>query len=156
MARKTAGLLIGIGAGLALAWAFRDRLRGLSDRIADIIVENGSGGAPRVTFVTPEVTVKRHKHVRWFVTNRSSQSVDISLRDWQDSTHRPVAPAVDADPDDREHPPQNGLSRPVPSGRRLPIRGRARGPQHGFEERVKYAVYLGETVAVDPIVKLVL
>jgi hypothetical protein len=95
------------------------------------------------------------------VHNHSQQGVVISLRDWQDnSNHEPVPPAVDADPDDKEQPPQDGLSREVPAGKKRPIRGRARKPQKNGEEAdeedVKYAVYLGEELAVDPIVKLVL
>jgi hypothetical protein len=153
MRKTTVAVLIGAGAGLALAWLFRSRFGALFDEPAEIVVEPG----PRVSFVTDSVTVKKHKHVRWMVDNRSGQEVGIALADWQDLSHRPAAPAVDADPDDHEHPPQNGLSRSVPDGRRRPIRGRARAPQGGAsEEKVKYSVYLGTDVAVDPIVKLIL
>ena len=157
MKKTTVGLFIGASAGLVLAWLFRDRLRGMFDEAADIIVEPGEGGRPRVSFVTPSVTVKKHKHVRWTVINRSTQEVGIALADWQDLGHRPAPPAVDPDPDDHEHPPQNGLSRSVPAGKQRPIRGLARAPQGGaFEEQVKYSVYLGADLAVDPIVKLIL
>ena len=157
MRKTTAAALIGAGAGVALAWLFRDRLRGAFDQAAEIVVEPGEGGQPRVSFVTPSVTVKKHKHVRWTVINRSTHDVGIALADWQDLSHRPAPPAVDPDPDDPEHPPQNGLSRSVPAGKRRPIRGRARAPQGGaFEEPVKYSVYLGADLAVDPIVKLIL
>jgi hypothetical protein len=160
MNKKRAGLLIGAGAGLGLLWLVRDKIAGLFDKRATIDVEDVSG-VPRVTFVTEEVTVKENKHVRWMVENRSQQSVTISLADWQDLKHQPVSPAVQADPDDDKKPPQKDLSREVPSGKKRPIRGRARAPKHNAneepdEESVKYSVYLGKDVAVDPVVKLVL
>jgi hypothetical protein len=101
------------------------------------------------------VTVKKNKHVRWQVTNRSIADVLIALADWQDANHEAVPPAVDADPDDHEHPPQHGLSRRVPANKKRPIRGRARAPRDGNAEEVKYAVYLDSELAVDPIVKLI-
>jgi hypothetical protein len=157
MRNTTAALLIGAGAGLVLAWLFRGRLGAMLDAPAEIVVEPGEGGRPRVSFVTPSVTVKTHRHVSWMVINRSTHDAGIALADWQDLGHRPAPPAVDPDPDDHEHPPQNGLSRSVPAGKRRPIRGRARAPQGGaFEEHVKYSVYLGADLAVDPIVKLIL
>ena len=157
MRKTTAAVLIGAGAGLALAWLFRGRFGPMLDAAAEIVVEPGEGGRPRVSFVTPSVTVKNQRNVRWMVINRSSHDVGIALADWQDLSHRPAPPAVDPDPDDPEHPPQNGLSRSVPAGKRRPIRGRARAPQGGaFEEQVKYSVYLGADLAVDPIVKLIL
>jgi hypothetical protein len=157
MRKTTAAVLIGAGVGLVLAWLFRGRFGAMLEAPAEIVVEPGEGGRPRVSFVTPSVTVKKHKHVRWTVINRSTHDVGIALADWQDLGHRPAPPAVDADPDDHEHPPQNGLSRSVPAGRRRPIRGRARAPQGGAsEEPVKYSVYLGPDLAVDPIVKLIL
>ena len=157
MRKTTVAVLIGAGAGLAIAWLLRSRFGVMLDEPAEIVVEPGEGGLPRVTFVTPTVTVKKHKHVRWTVINRSTHDVGIALADWQDLSHRPAPPAVDPDPDDPEHPPQNGLSRSVPAGKRRPIRGRARAPQGGaFEEPVKYSVYLGADLAVDPIVKLIL
>ena len=149
-------MLIGAGAGAVLAWLLRARLRGMFDAPAQIIVED-DGAQPRVTSVTRSVTVETNKHVRWMVINRSSHDVGIALAGWQDLSHRPAPPAVDADPDDHEHPPQNGLSRQVPARQRRPIRGRARAPQGGaLEEQVKYSVYLGPDLAVDPIVKLIL
>jgi hypothetical protein len=157
MRKTTAAVLIGAGAGLVLAWLFRGRFGPMLDAAAEIVVEPGEGGRPRVSFVTPSVTVKNQRNVRWMVINRSSHDVGIALADWQDLSHRPAPPAVDPDPDDHEHPPQNGLSRSVPAGKRRPIRGRARAPQGGaFEEQVKYSVYLGADLAVDPIVKLIL
>ena len=157
MRKTTAAVFIGAGAGLALAWLFRGRFGAMLDAPAEIVVEPGEGGRPRVSSVTQSVTVKKHKHVRWTVINRSTHDVGIALADWQDLSHRPAPPAVDPDPDDHEHPPQNGLSRSVPAGRRRPIRGRARAPQGGaLEEQVKYSVYLGADLAVDPIVKLIL
>jgi hypothetical protein len=156
MRKTTAAVLIGAGAGLVLAWLLRSRFGAMFDASAEIVVED-DGGQARVTFVTPYVTVKTNKHVRWMVINRSTHEVGIALAGWQDLNHRPAPPAVDPDPDDPEHPPQNGLSRPVPAGKRRPIRGRARAPQGGsFEEQVKYSVYLGSDLAVDPIVKLIL
>lgn len=160
MKKKGVGLLLGVGAGLGVVWFFRDQIAGLFDKRVDIDVEDLKG-VPRVVDVTPEtVTVKQNRHVRWTVHNHTQQDVLISLRDWQDdSNHEPVPPAVDADPDDKEKPPQDGLSREVPAGKKRPIRGRARKPQNNRgeadEEDVKYAVYLGGELAVDPIVKLV-
>ena len=160
MKKKGVGLLLGVGAGLGVVWFFRDEIAALFDKRVDIDVEDVKG-APRIVDVIPEtVIVKHNRHVRWTVHNHSQQGVVISLRDWQDSNHEPVPPAVDADPDDKEKPPQDGLSREVPAGKKRPIRGRARKPQKNGEEAdeedVKYAVYLGEELAVDPIVKLVL
>jgi hypothetical protein len=156
MRKTTAAMLIGAGAGLVLAWLLRSRFGAMFNVPAEIIVED-DGDQPRVTFVTDRVTVKKDKHVRWMVINRSRHDVGIALAGWQDLSHRPAPAAVDADPDDHEHPPQNGLSRPVPARQRRPIRGRARAPQGGaLEEQVKYSVYLGADLAVDPIVKLIL
>jgi len=161
MKKKGVGLLLGVGAGLGVVWFFRDAIAAMFDKRVDIEVEDVKG-APRIVDVTPEtVTVKHNGHVRWTVHNHSQQDVVVSLRDWQDDLNRePVPPAVDADPDDKEQPPQDGLSREVPAGKKRPIRGRARKPQkdgeEADEEDVKYAVYLGEELAVDPIVKLVL
>jgi hypothetical protein len=155
MSKKTTGMLIGAGAGLALVWLFRDRLTALFDVRALIIVKTGDDNRPHVDFVTDEVTVRRNRNVRWSVDNRSDADVVIALADWENENHEPVAPAVDPDPDDHDHPPQKGLTREVPAGKRLPIRGRARAP-HGpsRDEKVKYAVYLGKDLEIDPIVKL--
>ena len=158
MKKKGVGLLLGVGAGLGVVWFFRDAITAMFDKRVDIEVEDVKG-APRIVDVTPEtVTVKHNRHVRWTVHNHSQQDVVVSLRDWQDdSNHEPVPPAVDPDPDDKEKPPQDGLSREVPGGKKRPIRGRARKPrEEADEEDVKYAVYLGDELAVDPIVKLVL
>jgi hypothetical protein len=159
MRKTTAAVLIGTGAGFALAWLFRGRLRGMFDEPAEIVVDNGIAG-PFVSYVTPEVVVKKNKHVRWQVTNNSTAEVLVALEDWQDPNHQPAPPAVSADPDDHEHPPQRGLSRQVPGrnrhpGRR-PLRGKARAPRDGDVEDVKYAVHLNGRLAVDPIVKLIL
>ncbi len=156
MRKTTAAVLIGAGAGLALAWLFRGRLGRMADERAEIVVETGEGGRPRVTFVTPEVTVEQNRHVRWQLVNYSNADVLLALSDWQDANHQPVPPAVAADPDDHEHPPQNGLSREVPATKKRPLRGKARGPRQGDVEKVKYAVYLDNQLAVDPIVKLIL
>ena len=155
MSKKTTGILIGAGAGLALVWLLRDRLTALFDVRAEIIVKTGRDGNPHVDFVTDEVTVRRNKNVKWSVHNHSDADVLIALADWEDENHQPVAPAVDPDPDDHDHPPQKGLTREVPAGNRRPIRGRARAP-HGpsKDEKVKYAVYLNDHLEVDPIVKL--
>jgi hypothetical protein len=155
--KKSAGFLLGAAAGLVLAWLFRDRIAGLFDKRAKITVETGDDGKPHVVFVTREVTVKKNGHVRWKVTNDSKVDVVIALADWQDANHQPVTPAVDPDPDDDDKPPQQGLTREVPEGKSRPIRGKARGPSAGkLEEEVKYAVYLGKDLEVDPIVKLTL
>ena len=156
MRKTTAAVWIGAGVGLVLGWLFRGRLRGMFDEPAEIIVDTGEGGRPRVAYVTPEVTVKKNKHVRWTVTNQSTSDVLIALADWEDAGHQPVPPAVDADPDDHEHPPQQGLTRKVPANKKRPIRGKARGPRQGEVEKVKYAVHLNGQLAVDPIVKLIL
>jgi hypothetical protein len=156
MSKRTAGLLIGIGAGIGLACVIINRLRAGGDQTADIIIEPGTGGGPPIVDVTPEVTVKRNKHVRWLVDNRTQQDALVSLADWQDRSHRPVEAAVAAAADDNEQPPQENLSRRVPAGRRRQIRGRARGPRMALVESVKYSVYLDSALAVDPIVKLVL
>jgi hypothetical protein len=156
MTKKTAGLLIGIGTGIGLAWIVINRLRGAGDQTADIVVEPGSGGGPPGIDVTPEVTVKQNRHVRWLVDNRTQQDVVVALADWQDLSHRPVEAAVTAAADDNEQPPQDNLSRRVPAGKRRQIRGRARGPRMALVEAVKYSVYLDSALAVDPIVKLVL
>ena len=159
MRKTTAAVLIGAGAGLVLAWLFRGRmgrLGGMLDEPAEIVVETGEGGRPRVTYVTPEVIVKKNKHVRWQLVNHSNADVLLALKDWQDANREPAPPAVAADPDDHEHPPQNGLSRVVPATKRRPLRGKARGPRLSEVEKVKYAVYLDNQLAVDPIVKLIL
>jgi hypothetical protein len=162
MDKKSAWLLVGAGTGLTLAWLFRSRIAGLFgvsakiDESAEIIVETGHDGRPHVVYVTPEVIVKKNKHVRWQVGNGSNVDVVVALADWQDESHRPVRPAVDADPDDHEHPPQQDLSRKVPAQKSRPIRGRARGPSAGHVEKVKYAVHLDGNLEVDPIVKLTL
>ena len=160
MKKRTAAALIGAGAGLALAWLFRGRFAALFDQAAEIVVEPGDGGRPRVTYVTPEVIVKKNKHVRWQVINNTDAEVLVALAGWEDPNHQEAPPAVSADPDDHEHPPQHGLTRQVPGrnqhpGRR-PIRGKARGPRQGDFEVVKYAVHLNGHLAVDPIVKLIL
>lgn len=154
--KKSAGLLLGVAAGLTLAWLFRKRIAALFDEPAKIIVETGDDGRPHVVYVTPEVTVKKNKHVRWQASNDSNVDVVVALADWQDLNHQPVRPAVDADPDDHEHPPQRDLSREVPAQKSRPIRGRARGPSAGKLEEVKYAVHLDGNLEVDPIVKLTL
>lgn len=156
MDKKGAGLLLGAAAGLTLGWLFRKRIAGLFDERAKIIVETGDDGRPHVVYVTAEVTVKKNKHVRWQASNDSNVDVVVALADWQDLNHQPVRPAVDADPDDHEHPPQQGLSRKVPAQKSRPIRGRARGPSAGDIEKVKYAVHLDGNLEVDPIVKLTL
>ena len=156
MRKTTAGLLIGAGAGLILGWLFRNRFRAMFDAPAEIVVDSGVTG-PFVSHVTEEVTVEKSKHVRWQITNNTGADVLIELKDWS------APPAVSPDPDDHEQPPQRGLSRKVPGrnhgghpGRR-PLRGKARGPQGGAkEEKVKYAVHLNDSLAVDPIVKLIL
>ena len=162
MRKTTAGLLIGAGAGLILGWLFRNRFRAMFDAPAEIVVDSGIAG-PFVSFVTPEVTVEKSKHVRWQIINNTTAEVLIELKGWEDLNHQPAPPAVSADPDDHEHPPQHGLSRKVPGrnhggnpGRR-PLRGKAREPRGGaIEEKVKYAVHLNGPLAVDPIVKLIL
>jgi hypothetical protein len=156
MKKTTAAVLIGAGAGLALAWLFRGRFAALFDEAAEIVVEPGEGGRPRVTYVTPEVIVKKNKHVRWQLMNHSNVEVLLELRDWQDPNHQTAPAAVTADPDDHEQPPQNGLSRVVPATKKRPLRGKARGPRQGEAEKVKYAVYLDNQLAIDPIVKLIL
>jgi hypothetical protein len=160
MKKKDVGLLLGVGAGLGLVWFCRNQIAAMFDKRVDLEVEDQTDG-PRVVEVLPEtVTVKHNGHVRWTVHNHSQQDVMISLQDWQDSSHEPVAPAVDPAPDDNEQPPQDGLSRKVPAGKKRPIRGRARKPQKDGaevdEEEVKYAIFLDGGLAVDPIVKLVL
>jgi hypothetical protein len=154
MDKKSVGLLLGAATGFTLGWLFRHRIAGLFDQRAEIIVGPNGSTEPHVVFVTPEVTVKRNKDVRWLAINNSKVDVVVALADWQDLNHQPVRPAVDPDPDDHEHPPQKGLTREVPAGKHRPIRGRARGPNGGKEEKVKYAVYLGDRLEVDPIVKL--
>ena len=159
MKKTTAGLFIGAGVGVVLAWLFRDRFRGLFDQSAEIVVDSGVAGL-FVSHVTPEVIVKKNKHVRWQVINNTDAEVLVALAGWEDPNHQEAPPAVSADPDDHEHPPQHGLTRQVPGrnqhpGRR-PIRGKARGPRQGDFEVVKYAVHLNGHLAVDPIVKLIL
>ena len=159
MRKTTAGLLIGAGAGMIFGWLFRDRFRAMFDQPAEIVVDSGVAG-PFVSHVTKEVIVKTNKHVRWQITNNTNAEVLIELKGWEDLNHQPAQPAVSADPDDHEHPPQHGLSRRVPArnhnpGRR-PLRGKAREPQGGDAEEVKYAVHLNGSLAVDPIVKLIL
>ena len=160
--RKTiAGLLIGAGTGVILGWLFRNRFRAMFDEPAEIVVDSGVAG-PFISHVTEEVTVKTNKHVRWQITNNTGAEVLIELKGWEDLSHQPAPPAVSADPNDHERPPQHGLSRQVPGrnhgnpGRR-PLRGKAREPRNGAtEEKVKYAVHLNGPLAVDPIVKLIL
>jgi hypothetical protein len=155
MTKKTAAILIGAGAGFGLAWLFRKFLLAAMDAEARIEVEDGKDGAPRVSYVTAEVLVRRNGHVRWFVNNHSASDVKISLADWQDLNHHPVSPAVEPEADDSEQPEQVDLSRYIPAGKHRQIRGRARGPHAALIEPVKYSVYLGSDLAVDPIVKLV-
>jgi hypothetical protein len=155
MKKTTAAVLIGTGAGCALAWLLRGRLRGMFDEPAEIVVDSGIAG-PFISHVTQEVTVKKNKHVRWQVTNNSTAEVLVALADWEDPDHHDAPPAVVADPDDPDHPPQQGLTRRVPADKKRPIRGRARAPRQGDVEKVKYAVHLNGKVAVDPIVKLIL
>ena len=160
MSKKTTGILIGAGAGLGLVRLFRDKIAALFEVRADIIVKTGKDDKPHVVFVTDAITVKRNRHAKWWVDNRSNADVVVALADWadwEDPNHPRVPAAVDADPDDHDHPPQKELTREVPHGKRRPIRGRARAPQGGAsEEKVKYAVYLGTNLEVDPIVKLTL
>ena len=104
-------------------------MRAGGDQTADIVVEPGNGGTPPIVHVTPEVTVKKDKHVRWLVDNRTQEDVVVSLADWQDLSHRPVESAVAAAPNDNQQPPQDNLSRRVPAGRHRQIRGpRSRPP----------------------------
>ena len=155
MNKKSVGLLLGAATGLTLAWVFRNRI-GWFDKTAKIVVDIGSDGNPHVVFVTDEVEVKKDKHVRWNVINDSEVDVLVALADWEDEDHDPVSPAVSADPDDDDEPPQHGLTRKVPAEKKRPIRGKARGPNTGKVERVKYAVHLDGHLEVDPIVKLTL
>ena len=157
MDKKSVGFFLGAAAGFSLAWLFRARLAALvAPAQPRILIERGKDGRPKVT-VTPEViVVRKNNHVRWQAINDLDVDVEIALADWQDQNHHPVRPAVDADPADHEHPPQTGLTREVPAGKKRPIRGRARGPDGGNEEFVKYSVLVDGSLGVDPIVKLVL
>ena len=120
MDKKSVGLLLGAATGFTLGWLFRHRIAGLFDQRAEIIVGPNGSTEPHVVFVTPEVTVKRNKDVRWLAINNSKVDVVVALADWQDLNHQPVRPAVDPDPDDHEHPPQKGLTREVPAGNTAP------------------------------------
>ena len=152
-------MLIGAGAGLALAWLFRGRLGAMLDEPAEIVVEPGEGGRPRVTFVTPDGDRQEEQACAVATRESTLERTTCSSRSatGRTSSHQPAPPAVAADPDDHEHPPQNGLSRAVPASKRRPIRGKAQGAAGGAMSRtVKYAVYLDDQLAVDPIVKLIL
>ena len=157
MKKKTAGLLIGAGAGLGLMWTFRDRLLGLFEASATIVLKSRPDGSAGIGNLTDYVKVRRDRHLTWTVINNSTVDGVVSLQNWNDGSGHPTEPATTADPDehDHEHPPQEGLSRRVPAGKRRKIRGKARSPL-GKSEDVHYDVFLDGHPGADPIVRLVL
>lgn len=156
MKKKTAGLLIG-AAGLGLAWAFREKLLGLFEANATIVLKTRPDGSAGIGNLTDYVKVRNNRHVTWTVINNATVDAVVSLQNWNDGSGNPKPPATNGDPDenDRDEPFQEGLSRKVPAGKRRKIRGRARAPI-GKVEDVHYDVFLDGQLGADPIVRLVL
>jgi hypothetical protein len=156
MNKKTAGFLIGVGAGLGAIWALRDHLTALLDASATIELKSRPGGAG-VNTATEVVKVKQNHRLTWTVINNSTVDVLVSIQNWTDGQGQQRPPAVnpDVDGNDPEEPHQEGLTRRVPAGKRRKIRGKGRAPQ-GTVEEVHYAIFLDGQAALDPIVRLVL
>ena len=159
MNKKTVGLLVGIGAGLGIAWALRDKFAGvLGGKNLDIVLKTVVPGQQAGVSTQPAVvTVFKDTHITWHVTNDSDKDVLVALANWNDGDNHGRRPAVDADvdPDDHEDPPQHDLTRLVPAGKKRKIRGKSRKAD-AIIESVYYDVNLDGTKGVDPIVRLVL
>jgi hypothetical protein len=157
--KKTVGLLVGIGAGLGLAWALRHKFAGvLGGKDLEIVLKTVVPGEKAGVRIQPaDVMVFKDTDITWHVTNDSDKDVVVSLANWNDGEGHGRRPAVDADvdPHDHEHPPQHDLSRLVPAGKKRKIRGKSRKAD-AVIETVYYDVNLDGTKGVDPIVRLVL
>jgi len=153
MSDKTTGFLFGATLGLGIAAWFL-RMLGNDDKERIIILKTGSNGA--LCMKKPEdVEIRKHKKLTWWVVNLSKADVDVSLVNWRDENGNRKDPAVNADPNDHDEPPQNQLSRTVPQGTARKIRSKAREPEPAFLfEKVYYDVYLNGNPGADPIVKL--
>jgi hypothetical protein len=150
MNKKTAGLLIGAGAGAALVWAVRRGLINLFPRQHRYVVLDDDGGTCRVKTKPDELYLVRKQKVTWHITNNCGKDFEVSLTNWKDEQGNRKSPAVD--PDGEE---SGELSRHVPAGETRDINGKARAASV-FLETFFYDVYLNGQPAADPIVKLVL
>ena len=157
---KSAGWWI-LGAGLGLAWIFRDELFALFSSTADIELKPLGKDKAGINDQTQYVEVKKNHHLTWTIDNQSCIDVKVTIQDWTDGKRNEKTPAVDPDPDsdDKDEPPQEekGLTRLVPAGKKRKIRGLARPPADGRDhEYVYYVTYLNGEPGEDPIVKLIL
>ena len=154
MNRKSAGLLIGAGAGIGLFWLIR---RGLIDIFPpldrEIILTQDPDGLCRVTIKPKEVWLISNQKLTWNVTNNCKKDIAVSLQNWDDGEGSD-SPAVDPvyDPDD---PGQEGLERTVKAEKKGKIRSKGKVPNHPWHT-FTYDVYLDGKPAADPIVKLIL
>lgn len=155
---KSAGWWI-LGAGLSLAWIFREELFGLLPAGADIELKPLGKDRAGICDQTQYVKVRSHRHLTWTIDNRSDIDVKVTIKDWTDGKGKQKQPAVnpDRDPEDEDEPLQekDSLERLVPAGKKRKIRGRARPPADDLDhEYVYYVTYLNDEPGEDPIVKL--
>jgi len=166
MKNGTAKSLLSGGVGLGLGFLLA-RLAGIGnenkiDRNDPVIVLTRVGGELQIEVNPSIVTRAANEALTWRVVNFSGAKVRVSLEQWSDEQGESVDAAVDADPDsnDKQQPPQDQLSRKVPSGKTRKIRGKARKPreiegQTLDEELVAYVVRVDNITGPDPIVRLV-
>jgi hypothetical protein len=154
MNKKTAGLLIGAGAGAGLVWAAR---RGLIDFFPPqnrYIVLEDDNGTCRVTTKPAELYLVRKQKVTWHITNHCPYTVDVSLANWKDKQGLGKQPPVDPD-HEGEGSSQGELSATVQANGTGRIKAKAKTPSV-ILETFFYDIYIDGKLGADPIVKLVL
>jgi hypothetical protein len=146
MKNKTAGLLVGVGAGLGLAWLVRPRDR--ATVVVDVTLKTAAGGRCGVMPVA-DVELHYDQKIEWRITNNCAVDVRLALERWRDNAGNPRCAPVN--PDDAQEP---HLWRKVKAGRSGTIKGRGRLDWFGSDYH--YDIYIDDKLAVDPIVRLVL
>lgn len=144
MDKRIGGLLVGAGAGIALAWHF---LRRDQDEVdLQIGLEPADGGGCRVATKPAFAELHWMQKVNWHITNNCDQDVRVALEGWRHNNGTPTSPAAHSD-----DPQQPGLWRNVKKHDTAIIKAKAR---FGFFEECCYDVYLDDRLGADPIVKL--
>lgn len=149
MNKKTAGLLIGMAAGLGLAWHYRGLVARGVKRVPIVLrrrAERGGGVDP-----VPDVELKLFppEPMLWDITNPSDEdrgggeAVTVRIDGWR-KHGEPSMPAVLAVSFERAVKP--GQTKPIPALANIAA---------GAGE-FKYDIYVDGELALDPIVKLVL
>jgi hypothetical protein len=154
MNKKTAGILVGAGAGLGVALLIR-KLFLRDAKEVHLTLHGLPGGGCEIQLPVEDVELCRENgdYVRWIISNpaeggcgENGESVWVSVRNWKKDKQPAQAPVFNL----------FGLARPVKRGGPPKIMTGAINPLIDEGGEFKYDVYIGEKNALDPIVKLVL